>query len=326
MIVLAGDVGGTHTRMGLYNVENNNLHKLAFEVYSTKKFSSLGQIAKTFLKTIDVHPRSAVFGIPGPVIEGVVKTTNIPWVVDVKKLSKDIKIKRTTIINDLVAQARGIETLTPKDWVVIQKGKYEGLANKVVMGPGTGLGEASITQHGGDTIVAASEGGHTDFGPQDEVQIELLEFLRDKYGHVSFERILSGPGLLNIYQFMKSMKYAKESPAVKKAFAAKGADKPAVIMKFAKKDKLCKLTAELFFSVLGAEAGNLALQTMALSGIYLTANIVRSNVDLLKKSKFLARFRNKGRLSHLVNRIPVYVITKHHMGILGAAKLASELF
>ena len=326
MIVLAGDVGGTHTRIGLYDVTNRNFKTLAFEKYSTKKFENLGQIVATFLKTLDVHPRAAAFGIAGPVIDGVVKTTNLPWTVDVKSLSRQIKIKRTTVVNDLVAQAHGIETLSPKDLAVIQKGRYEGLANKVVMGPGTGLGEASITQHGGDTIVVASEGGHTDFGPQNEMQIELLEFLRDKYDHVSFERILSGPGLLNIYEFMKKMKYAKESPAVKKAFAAKGADKPAVIMKFAKKDTLCKLTTDLFFSVLGAEAGNLALQTVSLSGIYLTAAIVRSNIDLLKNSRFLKCFRNKGRLSHLVKRIPVYVVKKEHLGIVGAAKLASELF
>ncbi len=326
MIILAGDIGGTWTRLGLFTIENRKFTTLAFEKYGSKKFDNLEQIAQTFLKAVDVHPRAAAFGIAGPVIDGVCKTTNLPWTIDVAKLSKAIAIPRTTIVNDFVANAHGINALKHKDVEVIQRGAYEGLANKVIIGPGTGLGEAIIAQHGGDNVVVASEGGHQDFAPQDEMQIELLEFLRDRFGPVSWEHVLSGSGVLNIYEFMKKMKYAKESAVVKHALSAKGAVKSAVIMKFARTDKLCKLTADTFFSVLGGESGNLALQAVAMGGVYITGSVVRNNIALLKQSLFLKSFRDKDKMSSLLRQIPVYVVKNEQLGILGAAALASELF
>ncbi len=326
MIVLAGDVGGTRTRLGIYSIENRSVKPLAFERYRTKEFENLAQIVKTFLSVNDVHPRAAAFGIAGPVMDGICKATNLPWKIDVAQLSSRIGIPRTTIVNDFVAHAHGIEALPKKDVVVLQRGKYEGLSNKVLFGPGTGLGEAIIAQHGGDSVVVPSEGGHQDFAPQNEIEIELFKYLRSKFGHVSDERILSGPGILNVYEFLKKGKYAKESEAVKKALSAKGIEKPGIIMKFAKKDKLCKMTTDIFFSVLGAEAGNLALQSMAFGGVYIVGGLVRTNIDVMKKSPFLKSFRNKGRLSHLMEKIPVYVVTNEKLGILGAAALASDLF
>lgn len=326
MIVLAGDVGGTRTRLALFSIENRNFTRLAFERYETRRFDRLEQIVQAFLAATDAHPRAAAFGIAGPVIDGVCKTTNLPWMIDVSKLSKAMNIPRTTIVNDFVANAHGINALHHKDLAIIQRGVHEGLANKAILGPGTGLGEAVIAQHGGDTMIVPSEGGHQDFAPQDELQIELLEFLKDKFGHVSWERVLSGPGVSNIYEFLKKLKYAKESPAIKAALAERGADKPAVIMRFARKDKLCKMTSDLFFSVLGAEAGNIALQVVALGGVYLTGSVARHNIALLKQSPFLKAFRNKGRMSGLMKRIPVYVVKNEQLGILGAAALASELF
>lgn len=325
MIVLAGDVGGTSTRLGLFSVENKNVKKLVFEKYPNKKFSRLAEIVKLFLTTNDAHPRAAAFGIAGPVIEGVCKATNIPWKIDVGPLSREIGIRRTTIVNDFVAHAHGLDALHSKDIAVIQRGKYENLSNKVLFGPGTGLGEAIVAQHGGDSIVLPSEGGHQDFAPQDEVQIALFCYLKAKFGHVSNERILSGAGLLNVYEFMKKMRYAKESPAVRKLLDAKGANKPAIIMKEASRDKLCKKTTDLFFSVLGAEAGNLALQAMAFGGVYIIGGLVRNNIALLKKSPFLKSFREKGRMSHLMSRFPIYVVKNELLGIIGAASLASEL-
>jgi glucokinase len=326
MIVLAGDVGALRTRLALFEIENRNFHVLAFERYETKKFGNLGQMVQTFLKTTDAHPRSAAFGIAGPVIDGVCKATNLPWTIDVAKLSKAIGIPRTAIVNDFVAHAHGLPAVRHKDLAEIQRGTYEGLANQVLLGPGTGLGEAIVAQHGGDTIVVPSEGGHKDFAPHDKLQAELLTFLQEKFGHVSYERVLSGPGILNIYEFLKKQKHAPESGMVAAAFRPKDADKPAIIAKFAAKDKLCRLTAETFFSILGAEAGNLALQATALSGVYLIGSGVRDNLALLKHSPFLKSFRNKGRLSSMMQRIPVYVVKNEQMGLLGAAALASDLF
>ena len=332
MIVLAGDIGGTSTRLGLFDIENRNVRKLAFEKYTSKKFNSLGQVVRTFLKTLDVHPRAAAFGVAGPVFDGVVKTTNLPWTIDAAILSKRIGVKRTAILNDLEAHAHGIDKLVrSKDLATVQKGQYEHLSDKVLIGPGTGLGEAIIAQHGGDTVVVPSEGGHKDFAPQDKLQAKLLEYLRAKHdrvshGHVSYERILSGPGIVSIYEFLKKSKLAKESKAVRKALSAKNADKPALIMRFARKDKLCKKTADMFFSVLGTEAGNLAIQLMSLGGVYIVGGIVRSNLSVLKSSPFLKSFRKKGRMSGIMKKIPVYVVKNEKLGILGSAALANDLF
>lgn len=326
MIVLAGDVGATHTRIGLFNVENRNFHRLAFERFETKKFSYLGEIVQAFLKTTDARPRAAAFGIAGPVIDGVCRATNLPWTVDVAKLSKRIGIPRTTIVNDFVARAYGLHALSRKDVFVVQRGKPEGLANRVVIGPGTGLGEAFVAQHGGDSVVLASEGGHTDFGPQDGRETELLEFLRQRYGHVSYERILSRQGIVNVYEFVRAMKYAPENPAVRDALARAGKDKHAMIMRAAHTDKLSRIATDLFFSVLGAEAGNLALQGTALGGVFITGSFVRENVPLLKKSPFLKRFNAKGRMGGMMKRIPVYVVKNEYLGLLGAAAIASRLF
>lgn len=326
MIVLAGDVGGTRTRLGLFEIENRNFKTLAFERYQTRKFRNLGQIVNTFLKTEKMVPRAAAFGIAGPVIDGVCRATNMPWVIDVAKLSKRIGIPRTTIVNDFVANAHGISALRPNDLYVLQRGEPDALRNKAVIGPGTGLGQAIIASRGGTATIVASEGGHDEFGPQNERQIELLEFLKRKFGHVSYERICSGPGILNVYEFIKSMKYAKESELVKKALKERGADKPKVIIKHANKDKLCKITANMVFGILGAEAGNLALQAMAIGGVYLVGSIIREDLKIIKKSPFKKMFNQKGRFTKLTNKIPVYVVKKEQLGILGAAALASQLF
>ncbi|MEM4239586.1 MAG: glucokinase [Candidatus Woesearchaeota archaeon] len=326
MIVLAGDVGGTKTRLGLYSIENRSFSTLSLDCFENKNFDNLWQIVKVFLDATDAHPRAAAFGIAGPVIEGVCKATNLPWKIDVAQLSKKIGIPRTTIVNDFVAHAHGIDAIKRKDLFVIQRGDYDGLANKALFGPGTGLGEAIIAQHGGDAIVVPSEGGHQDFAPQNETEIELLKFLMKKFGHVSNERILSGPGIMNVYEFLKKGGYAKESSAVRAALNAKGAKKPSIIMRYSRTDKLCRMTADLFFSVLGAEAGNLAMQAMAFGGVYIIGGLVRNHAALLKKSSFLKSFRNKGRLSPLMRRIPVYVVKNEKLGITGAAALASDLF
>jgi glucokinase len=326
MIVLAGDVGGTSTRLGLFSVENRDVKKLVFEKYPNKRFDNLSEIIKLFLEANDAHPRAAAVGIAGPVFDGVCKATNLPWKIDVGPLSKAIGIGRTTIVNDFVAHAHGLDALHAKDIAVIQRGTYEGMENKALFGPGTGLGEAIVAHHGGDSIVVPSEGGHQDFAPQDSIQVDLFNYLRAKFGHVSNERILSGPGLMNVYEFMKKMKYAKESPAIRKLMAAKGADKPAIIMHNASKDRLCKKTTDVFFSVLGAEAGNLAMQAMAFGGVYIIGGLVKSNIGVMKKSPFLKAFRNKGRFSKMMSRFPVYVVRNEQLGIVGAAALASELF
>lgn len=326
MIVLGGDVGGTRTRLGLCSVENRNISILAYEVYQTKKFDNLAQMVLAFLEGVDAHPRSAAFGIAGPVIDGVCKATNLPWTVDVAVLSRRIGISRTTIVNDFVAKAHGIGALRHSDLVVVQRGRHEGLANHVLIGPGTGLGEVVIAQHGGDVMVLASEGGHTDFGPQDVLQDELLVFLRKKYGHVSYERILSRQGVLDTYAFFKS-KGVKESAGARQMIAgANPSDRASLILSLASKDVLCRKTADLFFSVFGAEAGNLALQAIAVGGVYLSGPLVSDNVRVLKQSPFLKSFQNKGRLSGLLKNMPVYVVRNEKFGVLGAAALASGLF
>jgi glucokinase len=324
MIVLAGDVGGTSARLGLFSVENRNCKKLAFERYNTKDFGSFAQLIHTFLAATDSHPRAAAFGIAGPVLDGFAKKTVLPWDVDIAKVSKATGLSRIAIVNDFVAHAHGLDALSRKDLEIIQKGDYEGLANKGILGPGTGCGEAIIAHHGGDSIVVPSEGGHQDFAPRSDLEIQLLRHLRGKYGHVSYERIISAQGIIDIYEFL-GKNFVKESEAVSRLLEQKGADKPAIILRNAVKDKLCKATADVFFSVLGAETGNLALQAMAFGGIYIVGGLTRSNLAVLKKSPFLKSFQSKGRLASLMKRIPVYVVKNEELGILGAAALANEL-
>jgi len=268
------------------------------------------------------RPDVACFGIAGPVHNGRVETSNLPWIIEQSKLAKQIQLPATLLINDLEANAWGIGGLMPEDLTSLnQVGPAVG--NQAVIAPGTGLGEAGLFWDGSRHQVYACEGGHADFAPRGELQIELLRFLRARFGHVSYERILSGPGLLNGYEFLRDQQKGKESPEL--AAAMKQGDAAAAISGAAMTgtDPLAEQALDLWIRVYGAEAANLALKAMATGGLFLAGGITPKILSKLQGPLFMQAFLDKGRMRPLVESMPVHVVTNDKAGLLGAARCAA---
>jgi glucokinase len=268
------------------------------------------------------------------VIEGRVRTTNLPWTVDAAALARKLGLPGVGLLNDLEANAWAVEWLPPGDLSPIQEGAPGAAGNVAVMAAGTGLGEAALVRGGGTTVSLASEGGHADFAPRQDVEVELLRHLRAKFGHVSYERVVSGPGLLNVYEFLRDSGRGEEPAWL--AEDMRRTDPPAAISEAALAGKcaLCELALDLFLGVYGAEAGNLALRTMATGGVYLGGGIApkifgrRPGHDPARSSRSVEAFRqafvDKGRFGALLETIPVRVILNDKAALLGAARYASR--
>jgi glucokinase len=322
-MILAGDIGGTNARLAYFQPQNGHLRLVSERVFPSREHSELGEIVSQFLDESGTRPEVACFGIAGPVRNGRVETSNLPWVIEQSRLAKQIHLPATLLINDLEASAWGIGGLDDGDLVPLNHVSDTAVGNQAVIAPGTGLGEAGLFWDGTGHHVFACEGGHTDFGPQDDVQMELLRFLRARFGHVSYERILSGPGLVNVYEFLRDSGCAKESAEL--AEKLKTTDPAAAISKaaLAGSSPLAEKALDLWISVYGAEASNLALKTMATGGLFLTGGISPKILSKLTGPLFMQAFLNKGRLRPLVEAIPVQVVTNEKAGLLGAARCAS---
>jgi glucokinase len=321
-MILAGDIGGTNARLACFQAQNDRLHLVAERVFPSREHSELGEIVRQFLDDSAAPPEAACFGIAGPIRNGRVETSNLPWVVEQSRLAHQIGVAATLLINDLEAIAWGIGALTAGDLIPLNRVSGPVCGNQGVIAPGTGLGEAGLFWDGSRHHVFACEGGHADFAPQGELQIELLRFLEARFGHVSYERIISGPGLVNVYEFLRDSGGGKESPELA-AKLAKG-DAPAEISRAALDDS-CPLAAkalDLWISVYGAEAGNLALKVMATGGLFL-AGISPKVLTKLKSPLFMQAFLDKGRLRRLLESIPVQLVTNEKTGLLGAARCAA---
>jgi glucokinase len=321
-MILAGDIGGTNARLAYFQSQNGDLRLISEKIFPSREYSGLGDIVTKLLKESTTRPDAACFGIAGPVHNGRVETSNLPWVIEQSRLAQQIQLPATTLINDLEATAWGIGALGASDLVSLNNvSKTTG--NQAVIAPGTGLGEAGLFWNGSRHEIFASEGGHTDFAPQGDLQIDLLRFLAKRFGHVSYERILSGPGLVNVYEFLRE-KDAGSEPA---GFAAqlKQGDTAAAISHAALNgsNPLAEKALDLWISVYGAEAGNLALKTMATGGIFLGGGISPKILPKLTGPLFMDAFLNKGRLRPLVETVPVHVITNDKAGLLGAARCAA---
>jgi len=321
-MILAGDIGGTNARLAYFQSQNGHLDLVSERVFPSREHSELGEIVVQFMEESGPRPEVACFGIAGPVQNGRVETSNLPWVIEQSSLAKQIRLPATFLINDLEAIAWGIGGLTAEDLVPLNRGSGPAVGNQAVIAPGTGLGEAGLFWDGKRHHVFACEGGHADLAPQGELQIELLRFLHARFGHVSYERVVSGPGLVNAYEFLRDSGCGKESPE----FAAKltQGDAPAVISRAAL-DASCPLAVkalDLWISIYGAEASNLALKVMATGGLFL-AGISPKVLARLKSPLFMQAFLNKGRLRPLVESIPVQVVTNEKAGLLGAARCAA---
>ncbi|HEV3511385.1 MAG TPA: glucokinase [Candidatus Sulfotelmatobacter sp.] len=321
-MILAGDIGGTNARLAYFQPQNGHLRLVSERVFPSREHSELGEIVTRFLNDSGTQPDAACFGIAGPVRNGRVETSNLPWVIEQSRLAKQIHLPATLLINDLEASAWGIGALSAADLVTVNPVNGT-VGNQAVIAPGTGLGEAGLFWDGNHHNVFACEGGHADFAPQGELQIELLRFLAARFGHVSYERILSGPGLVNVYEFLRDSGREKESPAL--AAAMQQRDPAATISQaaLAGSDKLAEQALDLWISVYGAEASNWALKAMATGGLFLAGGISPKILPKLKGPLFMQAFLNKGRMRPLVESMPVHVVTNEKAGLLGAARCAA---
>ncbi len=321
-MILAGDIGGTNARLAYFQPQNGHLQLVSERVFPSREHSELGEIVSEFLKESGTRPEAACFGIAGPVRNGRVETSNLPWVIEQARLAKQIQLPATLLINDLEASAWGIGALAAADLVALNHVSGPAVGNQAVVAPGTGLGEAGLFWDGKRHLVFACEGGHTDFAPQNDVQIELLRYLKARFGHVSYERILSGPGLVNVYDFLRDSNPSSESAALAEAMA-KG-DAAAEISKAAlAKDILAGQALDLWIDVYGAEAANLALKIMSTGGLFLAGGISPKILSKLQAPAFLNSFLDKGRMRPLIEAMPVHVVMNEKAGLLGAARCAS---
>jgi glucokinase len=322
-MILAGDVGGTNTRLAVFQVEGETLKSSVLEIFPSRAHKSLNEIVKKFVAKYKDPVEFACFGVAGPVKGGHSETSNLPWVVDAQRLAKSLRLKTAYLINDLEAHAYGIAALETDDFVCLREGERDSRGNQALIAAGTGLGEAGLHWDGESHHPFPSEGGHADFGPRNELEIELLKYLQAKYKHVSYERVLSGPGLHNIYNFMRDSGLEKEEVWV--AERMREEDPPTVISEAAVEGS-CGLSVramDLFVSVYGAEASNLALKVLATGGVFLGGGIAPKILPKLKEPAFIEAFTAKGRMRPLLEAMPVRVILNDKAALIGAARFAA---
>ena len=327
-MLLAGDIGGTKTNLGVYSPESGPRKPLIESTFPSTRFSSLEELVSEFLSQVSIDIERASFGVAGPVVGGRARITNLPWVIEEARLQETIRVDSVTLINDLEAIAYGVTLLEGEDLHTLNEGDPVPGGTLAVIAPGTGLGEALLIWDGERYRAHPSEGGHADFGPNSDLEIDLLRYLHKKFGHVSLERICSGQGLPNVYAFLKESGYAEEQDWVAEKLSSADDPTPVIIdtaLNDVRRCELCKATLEIFISALGAEAGNLALKVMATGGVYLGGGIPPRIISLLDQGAFMERFTNKGRFSELVSRIPVHVICNPKTALMGAALHGLEI-
>ena len=321
-MILAGDIGGTNSRLAAFETEGNRLCCVVEKIYPSKEHNGLPEIVADFIKTEGIPAQSACFGVAGPVTHGRSKISNLPWIIDSRELATQLRLRSVGLINDLEALAYGIDALESKDFVTISEGSPDADGNMAVVSAGSGLGEAGLYWDGFRYHPFACEGGHTEFAPKNDVEIDLLRYLMHKYGHqhVSYERILSGPGVKNIYEFLRDTG-KEEEPAWLKEQLKAAADAPALISQLAMSDKapICDRTISIFVSVFGSEAGNCALKMMGTGGVFV-AGIAGKIVDKMKGPAFMQSFLDKGRMQSLLESVPVKIVLNDDSGLIGAAR------
>jgi len=323
-MVLGGDIGGTNARLAFFDGPPDRLTTVAIEIFPSREHKSLAEIAKAFIAKYKCTPSAACFGIPGAIRDGIVEATNLPWVVRATTLASDVGLASVSLINDLEANAHGIVLLAESDLVTLNAGVPVRGGNRALISAGTGLGEAGLlAESDGSFRPFPSEGGHTDFAPSNEIQIDLLRYLLGRFGHVSYERVLSGPGLHNIYQFLRDTRRAEE-PHWLRDVIAKG-DPSAAVAKSGLEgtSEIGVQALDLFVSIYGAAAGNLALQVVATGGVFIGGGIAPKIIDKLRSPAFLTAFQAKGRVSSLLKDIPVRAITNDKTALLGAGRVAA---
>ncbi|MBH8555445.1 glucokinase [Nostocaceae cyanobacterium CENA357] len=339
-LLLAGDTGGTKTILRLVETSDSpGLHTICEEVYHSGDFPDLVPMVQQFLlKANTPTPQKACFAIAGPVVNNTAKLTNLAWFLDTQRLEQELGIASISLINDFAAVGYGIFGLNKQDLLTLQVGKPKPDAPIAIIGAGTGLGQGFLMKQGNQHQVFPSEGGHADFAPRTELEFQLLKYLLDKHDiqRVSVERVVSGLGIVAIYQFLRDRKIATESPEIAQIIRTweqeagqqeKSVDPGAAIGKAAlqKSDRLSEQTLQLFIDAYGAEAGNLALKLLPYGGLYVAGGIAPKILPLIQNSNFLLNFTQKGRMRPILEEIPVYIILNPQVGLIGAALCAARL-
>jgi glucokinase len=326
-MILAGDIGGTHSRLALFETTSGRLTLVTEESFPSREFPGLEDVVSKFLhngsgRNGNIKVDAACFGIAGPVQQGRAQVSNLPWIVESAQLSRDLKVS-ALLINDLEANAWGVELLASTDLVTINQGVPGAVGNQAVVSAGTGLGEAGLYWDGCQHHAFACEGGHADFAPRNDIEIELLRYLRAKFDRVSYERVLSGPGLINIHLFLRDTRRGEE-PSWLREQMQRG-DPAAAISKAALEGRspLAERALDLFVEIYGAEAGNLALKLFATGGVFIGGGIAPKILPKLKTRLFLDAFVDKGRLRPVLEAIPIHVIVNENAALLGAARCAA---
>jgi len=319
-MLLAGDIGGTKSRLAVFADGGNPRESLAEEILPSGDFGGIEPLIGEFLKGRALTPERVCLAVAGPVAAGRALLTNLPWVADAEQIRRAFGFRSVTLLNDLAATARAVPLLKPAELHRLSAGEPVAEGTIALIAPGTGLGEAFLTWDGARYREHATEGGHADFAPGNALEMELLRELGRESDHVSYETICSGPGLGRLYRFLRG-RGAEEEPAGIVARLAEAADPAPIIVEAALADAspLCSRTVRLFASILGAEAGNLALKTLATGGIYLGGGIAPRIIPFLEEGLFLAAFRRKGPMADLLLRMPVHAILEPRAALIGAA-------
>ncbi|MBD2015492.1 glucokinase [Microcoleus sp. FACHB-53] len=344
-LLLAGDIGGTKTILRLVEKSSGSSWQTLHESrYLSRDFPDLVPIVQQFLLAVKqklgmvVRPEKACFAIAGPVVNDTCVLTNLAWFLDARRLEQELDIATIHLINDFAAVGYGILGLEDKDLCTLQAATDQTDAPIAVIGAGTGLGEGFLIQQAGGYQVFASEGGHADFAPRNELEFQLLQYLRDKYDiqRISVERVVSGQGIVALYQFLRDRQVAHESPEIGEIIRTweretgrteKSVDPAAVIAQAAleKRDRLCEQTLQMFVEAYGAEAGNLALKLLPYGGLYVAGGIAAKILPLIQEGNFLRAFGQKGRVSPLLEKVSVRVVLNPQVGLIGAAICASRI-
>src|SRR2546428_176269 len=320
-MILAGEIGATRTRLAAFETQGNKLQQVVEKIYMNQVHTGLPEITSAFTRTGGIPVQSACFGVPGPVRAGSSKISNLPWIIDSRELGRQLKLNSVGLINDLEAYAYGIDALESKDFIALSEGSEDAEGNRVVIAARTGLGVAGLYWDGFRHHPFPCEGGHADFAPKNDLESEMTQYLRKKYDHVSCERILSGPGIKNIYDFLRDAGKAEEPEWLQKQMA-EAPDQPALISQLAleKQSAICDQTLNIFVGVYGSETGNRALNFMANGGVFIGGSIAAKIVPRMKDPIFMNSFLNKGRMEPLLKEMPVKIVLNDDSGIIGAAR------
>jgi len=323
-VILAGDIGATNTRLALFDGTTERSDPIAEQIYASHDYPGLEAIASEFVRAANASITSACFGVAGPVKDGRSSTTNLAWIVDSRDLARDLRLPFVALLNDLEASAHGLPWLRPDEIIVLQEGAPDAAGHRALIAAGTGLGEAGLYWDGRRHRPFATEGGHASFAPSDEVEIDLLRHLIRRFDQVSWERVLSGPGLVNIYSFLRDSGRGEEPSWLADEISS---GEPAAVIStvaLAGRSRLCSDALDLFVTLYGAEAGNLALKVMATGGVYVGGGIAPKILPRLRGPAFVKAFVAKGRMRPLLEAMPVRVVLNDSLALLGAARYAAS--